>query len=175
MTRTQPTIMPDNPVSGHEIDIKVTRAHSWRRCDASGNRSLSSTTSSTPSHELHPTYAYWDDSQLDIDLADTSVGQDMTHGGGGGGHSHGRRQRFKEKFLHPIRHSVSAPSSTSAHSAAHRRSSWISASSTRSSLSSTHSLSYAATATSHSTRASNDTKLSHTFRQLKHLFIKKHV
>ncbi|ORX58320.1 hypothetical protein DM01DRAFT_1333972 [Hesseltinella vesiculosa] len=98
-------------------------------------------------------YAFWDDSQLDIDLAEP-------HNQG----LHKHRHRFKDKFLHPMRQSSSSQQQS-------ERMSWISSSSTRSSLSSNRSLTYGPSSPS----TFSYSKLSRPFVHLKHFIIKKHT
>ncbi|SAM08939.1 hypothetical protein [Absidia glauca] len=108
---------------------------------------------------IQPPHTWWDESQLDLDLADDSIL------GIGPEEQLNRKQRFKQKLITTMKHTH--PSHTHNHN--HQRSSWLSSSSSNSSLSSAHSLS----TPSLSQPSSSYSKLSRPFVQLKHL-LKKH-
>ncbi|CAO3597550.1 unnamed protein product [Absidia cylindrospora] len=124
------------------------------------NTSVSSPCSKPDSHikrpsdtsSIQPSHTWWDESQLDLDLADDSIN-------GGAEEQLNRKQRLKQKLITTMKHTH------------HQRTSWMSNSSSSSSISSTHSLStpsISQTPSSHSYL-----KLPRPFTQLKHL-LKKH-
>ncbi|CAO3616535.1 unnamed protein product [Cunninghamella blakesleeana] len=102
------------------------------------------TSNSSSLHPTHP-HTWWDESQLDLDLAEDPILIAPTN----------KKQKLKEKFMGTMRHHSQHPQQ--------QRTSWMSSSSTNSSLYSTHSLS-----------TSPRSKLSRSFLQLRQWITKKH-